>query len=86
MPLTNEDLTGIATVVEKVVDDKIEPLIEDLKVIRKNQDSMMTTLDGFSTTVRRHEQEWLILRKQHEKIRDILVKKGIASEEEMAIA
>lgn len=35
--------------------------------------------------VRRHDQEWLMVRAQHEKMRNVLVKKGIASEDELSV-
>lgn len=89
MSLTQADLKSIQGVVGLEVEPlkaDVKDLKSDIKVIRQQQHSMMTTLDGFSHIVRRHEEEWLVLRKQHEKMRDILVKKGIATEDEMAIA
>ncbi|MBI4092607.1 MAG: hypothetical protein HY420_01655 [Candidatus Kerfeldbacteria bacterium] len=82
MTLTDKDLAGIQTVVQH----EVEPLKRDLSEVKKDLHSLATTVDNFVHIVRRHEDEWLVLRVQHEKIRNILVKKGIATEDELAVA
>lgn len=82
MPLTDKDFAGIRTVVQH----EVEPLKRDLSEVKKDLRSLTTTVDNFVHIVRRHEQEWLVLRTQHEKIRNILIKKGIATEDELAVA
>ncbi|MBI2984757.1 MAG: hypothetical protein HYY50_03990 [Candidatus Kerfeldbacteria bacterium] len=82
MPLTNQDLKGIREIVVK----EVEPIKRDTRDIKHDLRLLTTTVDGVVKIVRRHDEEWLVLRAQHEKIRDILVKKGIATEDELAIA
>lgn len=86
MSLTHKDLKGIATVVETVVRHELVPVKKDLTEVKENVGLLTTSMDGLTKIVRRHEDEWLVLRKQHEKMRDVMVKKGVATEEELAIA
>ena len=93
MPLTKEDLTSIGQVireqvpplVEAVVEPHFRAIAEDLRRVEGKVDQLTTTVDGFAHTVRRHEEEWLVLRAQHAKMRDLLVKKGIVTEDELAL-
>jgi hypothetical protein len=84
--LTQTDLQRISTVVEKIVDDRVAPVEKKIDGLVENVGSLTTSVDGFSRTVRRHEDEWLVLRAQHEKMRNVLVKKGVASEDELSIS
>ncbi len=97
MSITTEDLKGIRLViqdesaelkasVQTVIEEALEPLKKDISEIKDNLGNLTTSVDSFAQTVRRHETEWLVLRTQHEKIRDILVAKGIATEDELAVA
>lgn len=86
MPLTNQDLKNIAQTVERVTAPRFRDLSSRLGQVERHFDTLTTSVDNFSHIVRRHEDEWLVLRAQHEKMRDILVKKGVATEDELAIA
>lgn len=86
MTLTGKDLQNIAQTVEKVTEPRFRDLSNRLGQVEEHLGTLTTSVDNFSHIVRRHEAEWLVLRKQHEKMRDILVKKGIATEDELAIA
>ncbi len=86
MPLNEKDLKNIARTVDNVTSPQFQELSTRLKNVEKNTGQLTTTVDNFAHIVRRHEEEWLVLRAQHEKTRDVLVKKGIVSEEDLAIA
>lgn len=49
-------------------------------------DKIYNLMDGFVNTSRRHEQELVVVQAQQKKMRDVLVKKGIGTEDEFAIA
>ena len=81
MSLTNSDLQKI----QKVVALEVEPIKNDVKALRQGQDSVVTSLDSLSRTVSRHEEEWLVLRKQQDKMRAVLVSQGVATGDELSI-
>lgn len=76
----------VSALIEAAVEPHFRAIAEDLGRVEGKIDTLTTTLDGFAHTVRRHEEEWLVLRAQHQKMRDLLVKKGIATEDELALA
>lgn len=86
MSLTPQDLKSIHEVVETVLNDGIDPIKKDIKDLKHSVGSLTTSVDSLLHIVRRHEGEWLVLRAQHSKIRDLLVAKGIATEDELAVA
>lgn len=82
MSLTSEDLKGI----QGIIQQEVEPLKKDISDIKVNVGNLTASVDSFMHTVRRHEEEWLVLRAQHTKIRNVLVAKGIVTEDELAVA
>ena len=82
MSLTDSDLKNIASVVRLETDD----LRDDLKQVKQGVNSLTNSTDQLLHTVRRHEDERLVLRAQQEKIRNTLVAKGIVTEDELAVA
>lgn len=86
MSLTDKDLKNIAQTVDQVTRPQFQELSTRVGGVEKNLNRLTSSMDQVVRIVRRHEQEWLVLRAQHEKIRDILVKKGIATEDELAVA
>lgn len=82
MTLTNDDIKKIAGVVQV----EIDPIKKGLVHLKDLYGSLATSTDHFLSTVRRHDEEWLVLRAQHSKMRDVLIKKGIVTEEELAIS
>lgn len=82
MSISFEEFKKIEDIVSKVV----QPMGEDLKDVKEHMTSVVDNMDQFLRIVQRHEQEWLVIRVQHQKMRDLLVKKGIATEEELSIA
>lgn len=87
MSLTNKDISAIAKLLQTEVPHLVEQATEPyFQAIQKDLGQMTTSMDEFLQIVRRHEQEWLILRTQHTKMRDLLIKKGIATEDELAVA
>lgn len=86
MPLTTKELQQIQLVVEKATEPSFRAIKVDLEDIRHNMGALTTSVDEFLQIVRRHEEEWLVLRAQHAKMRNLLIKKGIATEDELAVA
>ena len=86
MAITSQEFSKIATIVDDSVRHAVEPLEVRLGAVEKQLDVLTSNVDQFLRIVQRHEQEWLIIRAQHQKMRELLVKKGIATEEELAIA
>jgi len=87
MTLTKDDLKAISTLLDTEVPRLVEKVTEPyFQAIQKDLGQVVTTMDEFLQIVRRHEQEWLILRTQHTKMRDLLIKKGLATEDELAVA
>lgn len=85
MSLTDNDISKISDVVETVVRHELEPVRKDISDLKKDVGGLTTSVDGLVKTVNRHEHEWLVLRAQHGKMHDVLVKKGAATEQELAI-
>lgn len=71
--------------IEGIVEQKVTPLRIDVGILKEQMGSMLKNIDEFLRIVRVHDQEWLILRKQHEKIRGALVNKKIAADDELSI-
>lgn len=69
----------VPTLVENATAPSFQAIKEDL-------DHVTTSMDEFLKIVRRHEEEWLVLRAQHAKMRDALIKKGVVTEDELAVA
>jgi len=87
MTLTKDDLKAISTLLDTEVPRLVEKATEPhFQAVQKDLGQVVTTMDEFLQIVRRHEQEWLILRTQHTKMRDLLIKKGHATEDELAVA
>ena len=86
MAITSQEFSKIAKIVDDSVRHAVEPLDARLGVVEKQLDVLTNNIDQFLRIVQRHEQEWLIIRTQHQKMRELLVKKGIATEEELAVA
>lgn len=80
--LSAEDFNKLHTIIR----DEIKPVREDVAALKVDVGEIKVSMDEFLRIVRRHEEEWLVMRTQHSKLRDILIKKGIVSEEELAIA
>ncbi|MBI4090368.1 MAG: hypothetical protein HY421_03110 [Candidatus Kerfeldbacteria bacterium] len=89
MSLTNEDLKKIQELLEPRffgVEADLRQLTKvEMPALHRKIDKLTNTVDGFLGIIRRHDQEWLIVRTQHEKMRNVLVKKGIASEDELSV-
>lgn len=58
---------------------------EDLASVKKDTQEITKSLDGVVHMVRRHDQEFVILRAQQDKMHDVLVQKGVATEEDLSI-
>jgi hypothetical protein len=86
MSLTPQDLQQIRTAVEAVTEPSFAAIKMDLEALRTDFGGLTTSVDEFLRIVRRHEEEWLVLRAQHVKMRELLIKKGVATEEELAIS
>ena len=87
MTLSSDDLNAVAALLDTKVPALVEKATEPyFQAITTDLDTVRTTMDSFLTIVRRHEEEWIVLRAQHNKLRDFLIKKGIASEDDLAIA
>lgn len=86
MTLTESDIQTIAKSVAEVTGPEFARVNERLGTLETGQDKILTSIDGMLKIVRRHEEEWLVLRAQHAKIRDLLLSKGIATEDELAVA
>lgn len=69
-----------------MVKGEIQPVKSDLVVVKLGVGEIKDSMDQFLHIVRRHEEEWIVLRTQHVKLRDSLIKKGVVTEEELAIA
>lgn len=69
-----------------MVKGEIQPVKSDLAVVKLGVGEIKDSMDQFLHIVRRHEEEWIVLRAQHVKLRDSLIKKGVVTEEELAIA
>ncbi len=78
--LSAEDFNKLHTVIK----DELQPIREELNSVDKRLDTLTTSVDEFLHIVRRHDEEWLVLRAQHVKMRDVLIRKGIATESELA--
>ncbi len=83
--LTNEDIKKIAKLIQDLVDPQFKDLKRSMTNLELNYSNLSSSVDEFLRIVRRHDTEWLILRAQHTKIREVLVKKGIASEDELSV-
>lgn len=83
--LTNKDVQTIADLIRNIVDPQFDSLKKDMAGLKLDVSNLTSSVDEFMRTVRRHDQEWLILRTQHDKIRNVLIKKGIASEDELSV-
>lgn len=73
--------------IERTVPGIVERMTRPLFLsVKEGIDRITTTLDEFLKIVRRHEEEWVVIRAQHGKIKDVLIKKHIASENDLAAA
>lgn len=81
MALTNSDLKSIADLFEP----RFEEIRSEFHAVHRRIDNLTQSMDEFVHMARRHDQEWLIVRAQHEKMRNVLIKKGIASEDELSV-
>lgn len=67
-----------------IIRDEIKPVREDIAALKTDVGEIKVSMDQFLQIVRRHDEEWLVLRAQHGKMRDVLIRKGIATEAELA--
>lgn len=81
MPITAQEFTKI----EDIVLQSVEPVKLDVATIKEGLASLVGHVDQFLRIVRNHDQEWLIVRAQHQKMREALVQKGIVTEEDLSI-
>jgi hypothetical protein len=95
MSLTNDDLKKIEKTLEPTfqgIEFRVQGIESKLQAHDRQFDSMHEKLDGLIRTtdeflhiVRRHDDEFVVIRAQHEKMRNVLIKKGIASEDELSV-
>ena len=86
MAISSGEFLKIEEIVSRTVSNAVDPVKKDVGELKSQMSSLVDDVDHFLRIVRNHDQEWLIVRAQHQKIRDVLVKKGIATEEELSVA
>lgn len=82
MAITSKEFEKI----QEIMEQSIHPVDERLKVVENTISKLVENTDQLVRIVQRHDHEWLILRKQHERIKSLLVGKGIAREEDLAVS
>lgn len=89
MALTIDDLNKLKDVFESrffAIEAGLGQLTKvEIPSLHTKIDKLTKSVDGFLGIVRRHDQEWLVVRTQHEKMRNVLINKGIATEDELSI-
>lgn len=86
MAITSNEFQKITEIVDGSVQRAIDPVNERLARVEDALNSYVQINDRLLQIVQRHDQEWLILRKQHERIKSLLVGKGIAREEDLTVS
>ncbi|MFH0952240.1 MAG: hypothetical protein V1838_03560 [Patescibacteria group bacterium] len=79
------DISGNKQNISGLKDD-VSGLKDDVSGLKDQMGLLITRNDQFLNIVQHHEQEWLIVLGQHKRIREVLLDKKIASEEELSIA
>lgn len=81
MTLQQSDLASIA----KIIKNETDPIKNDVEEVKGSVERLTSSIDRTLRLVSRHDEEWLILRTQHQKMREALVRKGVLTEEELSI-
>jgi hypothetical protein len=58
---------------------------DDMKGLRSDVSGLIDRSDEFMQIVRRHDQEWIVTRAQHQKLCTVLVDKGVVKEDDLAL-
>lgn len=78
--LTPQDLNNI----ERLLQPKFDGLQADINAVGKKVDHVIDALDGRVRITELHGQELLVLGAQQQKTTEVLVRKGIATSDELA--
>lgn len=78
MKLTEDDFKKFETVMENVFDRKIQPL-------HLRFDKLQTSVDGIAKDNKKIDEEFEVLKQQHKRLREVLIEKGVVSENELAV-
>jgi chromosome segregation ATPase len=68
-----------------VVKEDTSGLKNDMKGLRSDVSGLIDRSDEFLQIVRRHDQEWIVTRAQHQKLCTVLVDKGVVKEDDLAL-
>lgn len=71
---------------KKLLLPEIDVLLQRrLRPIEKKIDNLTSSMDGVAGILERHDQELLVLGEQQQKTTQVLVRKGIATPDELAV-
>lgn len=87
--LTKKDLGKIYEMVNGIVKEtikfEIDPMKSDLKELKDTVGKIQITTDKTLSLFKRHDGELSVLRARQNKMRTVLVQKGVGTEEEFAL-
>lgn len=83
--LTKKDLEKIYGIVRETIKFEVDPIRADLKEVKTTVEKIQVTTDKTLSLFKRHDDELAVLRARQNKMRTVLVQKGVGTEEEFAL-
>lgn len=80
--LTTKDLEAIQHAVRVIVHDEVQKSNDTL---RADFAQLQSSVDGYFKQTQDWRQEFEVLRAQHNRLKEVLLEKGLATEEELAV-
>ncbi|MBI3957128.1 MAG: hypothetical protein HY340_04045 [Candidatus Kerfeldbacteria bacterium] len=81
------DLSGVRSDVAKLRVDlnELRPIRQELAELRDEVRAMTTTVDGYTKKTETWHDEFGVLKARHNKLHDVLVQKGVVSDDELTL-
>ena len=83
--LTKKDLEKIYGIVREAIKFEVDPIRTDLKLVQNTVQQTQVTMDKMLSLYKGHDDEISVLRARQNKMRTVLVQKGVGTEEEFAL-
>lgn len=80
--LTQKDIAAIQQVVRVAVQEEVQKAND---AVRSDFAQLQSSVDSYLKQTQDWRQEFVVLRAQHNRLRKVLIEKGLATEEELVV-
>lgn len=82
MPITPDEFKKIQAALRTVVQDELQP---QLAALRQDFATSQRGVDAFVKGLAAYHDEFVVYKAQQQRLKDVLVRKGVVSERELAV-